>query len=196
MTKEQTMTLLQIMPDDEPDVVRLRTEDTEKIASELAAIGVEFERWTADVALADDADSDAVLAAYRADVDQLIDKGGFRLVDVVRLRPDDDDPDWLAKAKAARGKFLDEHTHDEDEVRFFVEGTGCFYLHVGGQVYAVVCQAGDLLSVPRGTTHWFDMGERPHFAAIRFFEAEDGWIGNFTKNTIAARFPSLDALLA
>jgi 1,2-dihydroxy-3-keto-5-methylthiopentene dioxygenase len=189
------MTLLQIMPADEPAVVELRTDDTEKIAAELAAIGVEFDRWTADVELADDANSDAVLAAYRADVDRLIEKGGFRLVDVVRLKPNDDDPEWPAKAAAARTKFLDEHTHDEDEVRFFVEGTGCFYLHVAGKVYAVVCGAGDLLSVPRGTTHWFDMGERPYFAAIRFFEEEDGWVGNFTKDTIASRFPTLDALL-
>jgi 1,2-dihydroxy-3-keto-5-methylthiopentene dioxygenase len=190
------MTLLQIMPEDAPDVVSLRTDDVAKIAAELAPLGVAFEQWTADAVLADDADQDAVLAAYRADVDRLSAEGGYKLVDVVRMRPDDSDPSWPAKAAGARARFRDEHTHDEDEVRFFVEGTGCFYLHVGGKVYAVVCDAGDLLSVPRGTTHWFDMGERPHFAAIRFFQEEDGWIGNFTADSIGARFPSLDDLLA
>jgi 1,2-dihydroxy-3-keto-5-methylthiopentene dioxygenase len=190
------MTLLQIMPEDAPDVVSLRTEDVAKIAAELAQLGVAFEQWTADAVLPDDADQDAVLAAYRADVDRLSSAGGYQLVDVVRMRPDDGDPSWPARAAGARAKFRDEHTHDEDEVRFFVEGTGCFYLHVGGKVYAVVCDAGDLLSVPRGTTHWFDMGERPHFAAIRFFQEEDGWIGNFTQDSIGARFPSLDDLLA
>jgi 1,2-dihydroxy-3-keto-5-methylthiopentene dioxygenase len=190
------MTLLQIMPADEPEVVTLRTTDVEKITAELAPLGVSFERWSADAELADDADSDAVLAAYRSDVRRLSSAGGFRLVDVVRLRPDDHDPEWPAKAHAARTKFLDEHTHDEDEVRFFVEGTGCFYLHIGDRVYAVVCEAGDLLSVPSGTTHWFDMGERPHFAAIRFFQEEDGWIGNFTSSGIASRFPTLDQLLS
>jgi len=190
------MTLLQIMPDDEPDAVTLRTEDPAKIAAELAPLGVEFERWSADADLPADADQEAVLAAYRAEVDRLSAKGGFRLVDVVRLHPDDSDPEWPAKASAARNKFLSEHTHDEDEVRFFVEGTGCFYLHVDHRVYAVVCGAGDLLSVPRGTTHWFDMGERPLFTAIRFFEEEDGWVGNFTEDPISARFPTLDALRA
>jgi 1,2-dihydroxy-3-keto-5-methylthiopentene dioxygenase len=190
------MTLLQIMPEDAPDVVSLRTDDVAKIAAELAPLGVAFEQWTADAVLADDADQDAVLAAYRADVDRLSTEGGYRLVDVVRMRPDDSDPSWPDKAAGARARFRDEHTHDEDEVRFFVEGTGCFYLHVGGKVYAVVCEAGDLLSVPRGTTHWFDMGERPRFAAIRFFQEEDGWIGNFTADSIGARFPSLDELLA
>lgn len=190
------MTLLQIMPDDQPATVRLRTDDVATIAAELAPLGVSFERWTADAVLADDADQDAVLAAYRDDVARLAKEGGFRLVDVVRMRPNDDDPEWPAKAAAARARFRDEHTHDEDEVRFFVEGSGCFYLHVDGTVYAVVCEAGDLLSVPRGTTHWFDMGERPHFAAIRFFQEEDGWIGNFTRDSIGARFPSLDELVA
>ncbi len=190
------MTLLQIMPEDAPDVVSLRTADVAKIAAELAPLGVAFEQWTADAVLPDDADQDAVLAAYRSDVDRLASEGGYLLVDVVRMHPDDGDPSWPAKAAGARARFRDEHTHDEDEVRFFVEGTGCFYLHVGGKVYAVVCEAGDLLSVPRGTTHWFDMGERPHFAAIRFFQEEDGWIGNFTQDSIGARFPSLDDLLA
>jgi len=190
------MTLLQIMPEDAPDVVSLRTADVAKIAAELAPLGVAFEQWTADAVLPDDADQDAVLAAYRSDVDRLASEGGYLLVDVVRMHPDDGDPSWPAKAAGARARFRDEHTHDEDEVRFFVEGTGCFYLHVGGKVYAVVCEAGDLLSVPRGTTHWFDMGERPHFAAIRFFQEEDGWIGDFTRDSIGARFPSLDDLLA
>lgn len=190
------MTVLQIMPEDEPDVVSLRTTDLEKIVAELAPLGVTLDRWDADAELADDADQDAVLAAYREQVEQLSAEGGYQVVDVVRLRPDDSDPEWPAKARAARTKFLDEHTHDEDEVRFFVEGTGCFYLHADGRVYAVVCSTGDLLSVPRGTTHWFDMGERPRFTSIRFFQGEDGWVGNFTRDSIASRFPSLDALLA
>src|SRR3546814_8454772 len=58
-----------------------------------------------------------------------------------------------------RAKFLDEHFHKEDEVRFFVAGSGLFTLHVGDKVYEILCEAGDLVSVPDGTTHWFDMGQ-------------------------------------
>ena len=72
---------------------------------------------------------------------------------------------------------------------------GCFYLHLGEEVLAVVCEGGDLLSVPAGTLHWFDMGERPDFIAIRFFEEEDGWVGDFTGDKISAGFPTLDELL-
>jgi 1,2-dihydroxy-3-keto-5-methylthiopentene dioxygenase len=79
-------------------------------------------------------------------------------------------------------------------VRFFVSGSGIFYLHVGGEVHAVLCEKGDLLGVPRGTTHWFDMGTSPSFTAIRFFHEEDGWVGNFTGDRIADRFPDFDTI--
>jgi 1,2-dihydroxy-3-keto-5-methylthiopentene dioxygenase len=189
------MTLLQIMPEDDSTTVLLRTEDVTEIAAQLAPHGVSLVRW-ATVPLAADAGQDEVLAAYADDVRKVSAEGPYPLVDVIRLVPDENDPQWPARAAAARRKFLDEHTHDEDEVRFFVEGGGCFYLHLDGHVYAVVCTEGDLMSVPAGTSHWFDMGTRPYFCAIRFFQEEDGWVAGFTGATIAATMPTLDQLLA
>lgn len=189
------MTLLQVMPAEDAATVLLRTEDVTEIAAELSQHGISLERWDT-VALAADAGQDEVLAAYAAEVARVSAEGPYPLVDVVRMVPDDGDPEWPAKATAARTKFLDEHTHDEDEVRFFVEGTGCFYLHLGDKVYAVVCTEGDLMSVPAGTTHWFDMGSRPRFCAIRFFQEEDGWVAGFTGVPISAGMPTLDELLA
>lgn len=187
------MTLLQIMSDADGEVL-LRTGDVATIEGELEPHGIGFARWAATALLAADAGQDAVLAAYRKDVDLLCERGGYQLVDVVRMVPSDE-PAWAQQAAAARQKFLAEHRHDEDEVRFFVEGRGCFYLHLGGKVYATVCEAGDLLSVPTGTRHWFDMGVRPRFTAIRFFQEEDGWVGNFTGDQVASRIPYLDELL-
>lgn len=189
------MTLLQVMPEADGANVLVRTEDITEIAAELAPHGIRLERW-ATVPLADDAGQEQVLAAYSSEVERVSAEGPYPLVDVVRLVPNDSDPEWPAKAEAARTKFLEEHTHDEDEVRFFVEGSGCFYLHLGDKVYAVVCTAGDLMSVPAGTTHWFDMGVKPYFCAIRFFQEEDGWVAGFTGNPISARMPTLDELLA
>ena len=74
---------------------------------------------------------------------------------------------------ALREKFLNEHTHTEDEVRFFVEGSASFYLRTGGKVYQAICTRGDLIGVPANTTHWFDMGPSPEFAAIRMFVNPD-----------------------
>ena len=53
----------------------------------------------------------------------------------------------------------------------------------------------NLMMVPAGTRHWFDMGSAPEFAAIRFFEQADGWIGDFTGDPIGERFPTLDQLV-
>ena len=47
----------------------------------------------------------------------------------------------------------------------------------------------DLIAVPDGITHWFDMGEEPSFVAIRFFTEPDGWVGHFTGSDIAQTFP-------
>jgi len=188
------VTLLQIMPEDEPGRVLLRTRDDEVITRELAARGVRLRHWPLYAGDATQLDNDSLLAHYRDQVEQVCADDGMKLVDMVRLHPEPTG-EWRAKAAKARATFLEEHRHSEDEVRFFAHGRGMFVLHLGDRVYAVVCEAGDLLSVPAGTLHWFDMGAQPDFAAIRFFQEEDGWVGDFTGEPIAGRFPRLDDVL-
>lgn len=188
------MTTLLIHPDSDPSSTTMHTTGTAEIAAALSARGVRYERWQTGTLLGDDATTDAVITAYASDVDRLRAEG-YDTIDVARLVPDDDDPEWPTRAAGARSKFLAEHTHDDDEVRFFVDGRGAFYLRIDGEVLIVVCEAGDLLSVPAGTTHWFDMGTRPHFAAIRFFRDPEGWVGNFTGDDIASRFETFDDLV-
>jgi 1,2-dihydroxy-3-keto-5-methylthiopentene dioxygenase len=159
------------------------------IAERLREIGVAFVRWEANRPLSTAATQEEVLAAYRAQVDKLNAGYGFTTVDVVSLRPDHPD------RAAMRGKFLNEHTHDDFEVRFFVEGKGIFYLHAVDKVHAILCEQGDLISVPAGTRHWFDMGTAPDFKCIRFFTKPEGWVGNFTGSDIAQRFPTFDNLV-
>ncbi|MFE5913130.1 acireductone dioxygenase [Streptomyces wedmorensis] len=188
------MTLLQIMPDDAPHTVLLRTRDEAAIARALREKSVSFTRWPLYGQVTPRTPSEELLTAYRREIDGLCADHGLRHVDVARLHPEEG-AEWRERATKARSTFLDEHRHAEDEVRFFAQGTGCFYLHLDDRVYAVVCEAGDLLSVPAGTRHWFDMGPVPDFCAIRFFEKEDGWVGDFTQEPIAGGFPRLDALL-
>jgi 1,2-dihydroxy-3-keto-5-methylthiopentene dioxygenase len=172
--------------EDDPREPVLDTRDGERIASELGKVGFRFERWNAGVALPAGADQAAVLAAYAKDVERLVRAGGYQSVDVVRVTQATPNPGEL------RAKFLSEHVHSEDEVRFFVEGAGAFYLHVEGLVHQVICARGDLLSVPAGTRHWFDMGPRPAFAAIRFFDRPEGWVAQFTGDKIADRMPRFE----
>ncbi|MEZ0469944.1 1,2-dihydroxy-3-keto-5-methylthiopentene dioxygenase [Luteimonas salinilitoris] len=177
------MSRLRIFAEDAPQAPELVTRDGDEIARELRKIGVAFERWQATQPIATDASQDEVITAYRADIDRLVAERGFTSVDVISIAPDN------PKKEELRGKFLDEHFHKEDEVRFFVAGSGLFTLHVDGKVYEIECVKDDLIAVPDGTTHWFDMGPEPNFVAIRFFQQPDGWIGHFTGSDIARRFP-------
>ena len=183
------MSHLHVFNEDKPAVLE-SIADHAAIASRLKTIGVQFERWAANRPLAADAGREDVLAAYHDDIARLNKQYGFASVDVVALGPDH------LQREVMRAKFLDEHTHDDFEVRFFVDGSGMFYLHVDGRVYAVQCENGDLISVPAKTTHWFDMGERPNFKCIRFFTTPEGWVGNFTGSAIAKNFPGYDQLFA
>jgi len=160
--------------------------DRRAISQTLDTIGVLFEQWEAAMPLADDSSQDEILEAYKKQVDNLKEKYNFASADVVSLHPDH--PDRVA----FRSKFLNEHTHSDFEVRFFVDGSGLFYLHVDDKIYLVECTAGDLISVPAGTTHWFDMGALPSFKCIRLFTTEQGWVGHFTGSEIAGDFPDYD----
>lgn len=177
------MSSLTIYPDARPHEPEGTFSEFDAIRRELSAIGVRFERVDASIPLPDGAGQDDVLAAYQHVVDAEKVKHGYNTVDVARIKPD------APNAAQARLKFLSEHTHSEDEERIMVEGSGCFYLHARERVYQVVCTRGDLISVPEGMRHWFDMGPRPEFAAIRFFIRPDGWVGHFTGDGIADRFP-------
>lgn len=178
-------TVLRVYDDAHQDALLHETSDGDEIARLLGEIGVRFERWSADVELSDDADQATVLNAYRSSIDRLKAECGYLAEDVIRLKKGTPD------TAPIRAKFLNEHSHSEDEVRFFVEGQGAFYLRVDGKVYQTVCMRGDLISVPAGTKHWFDMGTDPEFTAIRLFINPDGWVANFTGDSIAERFPKL-----
>ena len=177
------MSRLRIFKESDPATPEFASYDPDFFATELKKIGVTFERWQANQPIEPGAPPEQVMDAYRADIDRLVAERGFRSVDVVSIAPDHPD------RAAIRSKFLDEHFHKEDEVRFFVAGSGLFTLHVGTSVYEIECVKDDLIAVPDGATHWFDMGEYPNFVAIRFFTEPDGWVGHFTGTDIATRFP-------
>lgn len=173
----------------------LATDDATEIAAQLGELGVAYTQWPVVADLPSDAPADDVLAAYAGPIAELREREGYVAIDVAGLHPSDD-PAWAETAAAARQKFLAEHTHADDEVRFFAAGSGIFYLHIGDRVYALLGEAGDLISVPADTTHWFDMGSRPDFTAVRFFKDPEGWVGDFTGNDIATRIPDYDTIVA
>ncbi len=160
--------------------------DHDNIRDHLNDIGIRFEKWTATQTLTKDSSNDDIIAAYQSSVDTLMKTYDFQSVDVIALHPGH--PDKIS----LREKFLSEHTHSDFEVRFFVEGQGLFYIHCGEKVYAVMCEQGDLISIPANTKHWFDMGENPCFKCIRLFSNPEGWVAQYTGDAIANHFPKFE----
>lgn len=181
------MSVLTIYAEQSPEN-SVRFTDFANIESKLKEIGVQFERWITSQVLSAEASNDDILNAYADSVTRLKNQYDFQTADVIKL--DDTHPDKAA----LREKFLNEHTHSEFEVRFFVDGCGLFYLHVGGQVFGILCEKGDLISVPANALHWFDMGENPNFACIRLFTNPQGWVANFSGSDISKSFPTLEQL--
>ncbi len=181
------MSALKIFHESNPQQAQEITNDPVQIAHFLNAIGVRFEQWQPDAPVQAGDSQEAILAAYRSDIARIVAEEGFVTVDVISLNSNHPDKEAL------RQKFLSEHCHGEDEVRFFVDGVGLFYLHVGDKVYSVLCEKGDYLSVPANTPHWFDLGPEPELAAIRFFNNPEGWVAHYTGSVIAERFPRLDS---
>lgn len=179
------MSALTIFSDKHAGQAHWHSTDAAEIQQQLTARGVRFERWQADRDLGDAPDASTVINAYQHAIDRLVAEKGYQSWDVISLRADN------PQKAALREKFLNEHTHGEDEVRFFVEGAGLFCLHIGDEVCQVLCEKNDLISVPAGTPHWFDMGSEPNFTAIRIFDNPEGWVAQFTGSDIATGYPTL-----
>jgi 1,2-dihydroxy-3-keto-5-methylthiopentene dioxygenase len=111
-------------------------------------------------------------------------QGGYPTADVISINK------LTENYEAIRAKFLAEHTHSEDEIRFFVDGQGLFWFNLENEpVFNLLCQKGDLISVPAGTKHWFDAGENdPFVKAIRIFIDMSGWVPNYTGAETEKRF--------
>ncbi|MFT5165228.1 MAG: 1,2-dihydroxy-3-keto-5-methylthiopentene dioxygenase [Saprospiraceae bacterium] len=164
-----------------------RVEDSVEIGFFLSERGILYQQWKAEIAFADDADQETILAAYNYVLQPYMESNGYQTVDVINITPDLLNLDTLAQ------KFLTEHIHTEDEVRFFVDGEGMFWFNQENEspVFCVLCQAGDLISVPANTKHWFDMGPKKKVKAIRIFIDQSGWVPHYTHSGIDAKYNNM-----
>ena len=165
-----------------PEQQRTLTEP-DQIRSFLVAYGVEYEQWHSDRRVPAGAPPEAILEAYKDKIGELNARGGYTTADVIEVKPDTPNLD------AMLAKFSREHWHDEDEVRFIVEGRGLFHISPpGGPVFAIEVEAGDLIRVPRGTHHWFDLCADRRIRAIRLFQDPSGWTPHYTDSGIDQHF--------
>ncbi|MDR3773863.1 MAG: cupin domain-containing protein [Terracidiphilus sp.] len=152
-------------------------EDEAEIGAQLMAVGIDYERWDLS-RVAADAPAEAVLAVYGEEIEAMKRRGGYVTADVIDVNPETPGLD------AMLARFDKEHTHAEDEVRFILAGRGIFFLHLAAQVVSVEVGPGDMLRVPRGTTHWFTLCEDRRIRAIRWFQQTAGWTPFYTDSGV------------
>ncbi len=149
--------------------------------------GVALTRWKANCLLDTKASQDEILAAYTHEIQPFMNQYGFKSCDVINVYPE------LENISLLREKFLSEHTHSEDEVRFFVEGEGKFWFHLDtDEVLCLLCTAGDFLSVPAGVRHWFDLAPKYSVKAIRIFTNKEGWVAQYTQSGIDTQYNKIN----
>lgn len=145
----------------------------------LASINIGYERWDTDRKIGDDIPAEVVLKEYYQEVEALKASGGYITADIIDVYPETPNLDVMLK------KFASEHWHDEDEVRFIIEGNGVFHINPQtSPVVAIEVGKGDLLRVPKGTWHWFDLCSNKRIRAIRLFQDVTGWTPHYTESGV------------
>lgn len=145
----------------------------------LNPFGIQFENWDVAGRISDDATDEQILEAYHDEIERLKEAGGFVTADVINVNPETPGLDEML------AKFDKEHTHSEDEVRFTVEGNGVFHIHPdNGPVFSITVGAGDLINVPKGTKHWFNLCSDKKIRCIRLFEDKSGWTPHYIENGV------------
>ena len=149
----------------------------------LAKIGIEYDVWEPSQPLASDASQQEILDAYSSEIEKLKAAGGYVTADVINVNPQTPNLD------AMLAKFSREHWHDEDEVRFIVQGRGLFHVNPKtSPVVGIEVEAGDLIRVPRGTLHWFDLCSDKQIRCIRLFQDPSGWTPWYTESGVDEGF--------
>jgi 1,2-dihydroxy-3-keto-5-methylthiopentene dioxygenase len=158
----------------------------EAIRAFLEPFGIWYEQWPVAGRLGAGATPDEVLAAYAPEIERLKQRGGYITADVIDVTA------VVPGLQAMLDKFNREHTHAEDEVRFIVRGSGVFHVHPpSGPVFGIEVHAGDLINVPAGTAHWFDLCADRDIRAIRLFRERAGWTPEYTGSDIAQGYAPL-----
>jgi 1,2-dihydroxy-3-keto-5-methylthiopentene dioxygenase len=150
--------------------------NVEDIQQHLAPVGIEYDRWELLPEIDKDSSTEVILEAYAEQIERLKEQGSYTKADVVNVNSSTPGLD------AMLAKFSTEHWHEEEEVRFIIYGRGVYHVHLPGgrSVAKLEVEAGDMIRVPRGTLHWFNLCAEREIKAIRFFQDPAGWTPYYT----------------
>lgn len=155
----------------------------EDIASTLAAVGIGYRKLELPAALLPGCGQEDFEAAYGLWLQELMEREGYKQQELFNLQRRH--PQRLE----LRARYLDEHVQDSESAWLFLGGFAQLGLRVGEQVFLLLGERGDLLSLPAGSRHWFDLGEEPHALVLRLSAGEQ--TPSPSGDDIAGRFPRL-----
>jgi 1,2-dihydroxy-3-keto-5-methylthiopentene dioxygenase len=164
--------------------IRIQDENREitgadEIRAFLKPFGIWYEKWDVEGRLPAEATNEQILETYAPEIQRLKKSGNFVTADVINVNAD------TPNLEAMLAKFNKEHTHSEDEVRFTVKGAGVFHIHPeSGPVFAIQVESGDLINVPCGTRHWFDLCSDKTIRCIRLFQDMSGWTPQYVEKSV------------
>ncbi|SDA68103.1 1,2-dihydroxy-3-keto-5-methylthiopentene dioxygenase [Pseudomonas sp. NFPP33] len=153
------------------------------IASTLAAVGIDYRQMELPAALRPGCEQAEFDAAYGLWLQAFMGKEGHVHQELFNLQRNH--PQKLE----LRARYLDEQVQSSASTWLFLGGFAQLSVHLDGYVYVLQGERGDLLTLPAGTRHWFDLGEEPHLLALRLSPSED--TPERTGDDIASRFPRL-----
>lgn len=154
-----------------------------EVADYLTAYGIEYQQWQPNHPVREDAPPEEILEAYSNEIEVLKARGGYVTADVIDVNPN------TPGLETMLAKFSSEHWHDEDEVRFIIAGHGLFHIRSkNGSTIAIEVEAGDLIRVPRGAWHWFNLCADRRIRAIRLFQDVAGWTPHYTHTGVDQNF--------
>lgn len=162
------------------------SKDQNFIQEALDEAGIKFETWSIDPSINKDSSTEEISIKFKDKINKVLDENNFSSFDIVNINPN------IKGIEELKKKFIPEHIHDDNEVRFFIDGEGLFCINQDENIYQLLCQKGDYIAVPAKTKHWFDMGSRADFKCIRFFENPEGWIAKYTESDISTQYPLFD----
>ncbi|MGN7357120.1 1,2-dihydroxy-3-keto-5-methylthiopentene dioxygenase [Paenibacillus sp. SAF-054] len=113
-----------------------------------------------------------ILSVYDEEIRDLAARRGYQIWDVITLSDSTPNLDELLN------KFEEVHTHTEDEIRAIVGGRGIFVIKGSGDLgyFDVELEAGDVISVPENTNHFFTLMDNRKIIAVRLFIEKNGWV--------------------
>jgi 1,2-dihydroxy-3-keto-5-methylthiopentene dioxygenase len=161
----------------------------EQIEAALKPLGIQLSEWPVgddpeligllDKPALEDAEKEQVLHGLDHYFEKLKTDAGYQSRDLIVLHAD------IPNLDEALAKFDKIHTHDDDEVRYIVDGEGVFgFVMPSGEQVRLTVERGEYINVPKDTEHWFYLTPSRRIKAVRYFSGTEGWTPKYTHTEV------------